>query len=325
MKYLIIDDEHELYKQMYAELLRTDLYDVEEIRRMRKPQKWKLLYKIHFSPKLNAHFYIPFKFIWNSYYDLNHYNFKDGEQYTVLFLNGSVKVHYNKYFFKKLKKRNPNVKLVLIMYDSVKHARSVQTLKMFDVFDTVFSFDEEDCYRYGFKRLYSIFSIPDFVEEDKTLKSAAFFIGRGDDRTNLLKKIFKKVTAAIDGCRFYITDVDEEDIEEIKDVIFNQRMAYCDELRMAYNTDCIIEIVRDGQNGISLRTCEAVAFRKKLITNNKSIAKMPFYNPQFMKIISDENDIDLDFIRSLVNVDYGERNYFSPLLILKQLEELNGR
>ena len=325
MKYLVVNDEHELYRQMYADMFNTTEYDVEQINRMKEPKYFKFLYKIQFNPKLNAHFLVPFKSIWDSYYDLAHYKFKSDEEYTILLLNGSVKVHYNKKFFLKLKKKNTNIKLVLIMHDSVNNARSVQTIHMFGVFDTIFSFDAKDCEKYGFERIYQTFSRPDFVKKDLKMYSRAFFIGRGDDRTELLKTIFKKITSEVDGCKFFITDVDESKVENIKDVCFNKRMSYSNELNMAYNSDCIFEIVRGGQTGVSLRACEAVVFNKKFITNNTSIREMPFYDPRYMRIIRDSDDVDIDFIKDNLDVDYGEKDYFSPLLILKRLEEIYGR
>lgn len=325
MKYLMIDDEHELYRQMYADLLSTTDYDVEEIHRMREPSHFKLLFKMQFNTKLNAHFLVPFKSIWDSYYDLAHYDFKADEEYIVLLLNGSVKVHYNRKFFLELKKRNPQVRLVLIMHDSVDNARSKQTIHMFDVFDKIFSFDKSDCEKYGFERIYQTFSKPKFVEKDSRLYSKAFFVGRGDDRTEFLKTCFRKITSEVDDCKFFITDVDESKIEPIKDVCFNKRMSYSDELKMAYNTDCIFEVVRKGQTGISLRACEAVVFNKKFITNNESIIDMPFYDSRYMRIINKADDLDVDFIKEEIDVDYGNEQYFSPLLILKRLEKIYGR
>lgn len=324
MKYLIINDEHELYRQMYADLFKTKEYNIEEIPRMDVPNKWKFLYNIHFSTRLNAHMLIPFKWIWDSYYNLGHYPFDDKEQYTVILLNGSVRVHYSIRFFKELKKKHPNIKLVLIMYDSVNHVRSKQTLKMLPLFDTIFSFDENDCQTYGFQRIYSTFSIPDFVKKDESLHSAAFFIGEGSDRTELLKSVFKRVTSAIDGCRFYITNINDNQTEVIKDVIYNQRMSYQEELQMAFNTECIFEIVRKGQCGNTLRTCEAVAFNKKLITNNIRLKEMPFYDSRYMKIFTSADDIDLNFIKQKIDVKYVNSDYFSPLIILKHLEQMNG-
>lgn len=52
---------------------------------------------------------------------------------------------------------------------------------------------------------------------------------------------------------------------------------------------------------------------------------MPFYDPRYMRIIRDSDDVDIDFIKDNLDVDYGEKDYFSPLLILKRLEEIYGR
>lgn len=52
---------------------------------------------------------------------------------------------------------------------------------------------------------------------------------------------------------------------------------------------------------------------------------MPFYDPRYMRIIGETNDVDIDFIKEDVDVDYGNEDYFSPLLILKRLEEIYRR
>jgi hypothetical protein len=99
-------------------------------------------------------------------------------------------------------------------------------------------------------------------------------------------------------------------------------MAYDEELQMAYNTDCIVEVLKEGQSGISLRTCEAIAFNKKLITNNKSLLSMPFYDERYMRLFSCAEDIDIDFIKEKIDVKYDDTDYFSPLRILDQLAAL---
>ena len=65
---------------------------------------------------------------------------------------------------------------------------------------------------------------------------------------------------------------------------------------MAYNTDCIVEVVKEGQTGVSLRTCEAIAFNKKLLTNNVQIKEMPFYDSRFISVFTDSDEIDTEFV-----------------------------
>ena len=76
MKFIIIDDEHELYKRMFADCFKESKYDIEEIPRMVIPSFAKPFYKVHFSDKINRRIWIPGKMlIWKSCYRLHKYHF----------------------------------------------------------------------------------------------------------------------------------------------------------------------------------------------------------------------------------------------------------
>ena len=66
-------------------------------------------------------------------------------------------------------------------------------------------------------------------------------------------------------------------------------------------------------------------FWKKLVTNNENLRNMPFYDPQYMKIISSEKELDLDFIKEENKADYGTEDYFTPIKLLEKIEQLEGR
>lgn len=68
-------------------------------------------------------------------------------------------------------------------------------------------------------------------------------------------KCFFKVVNNIKECITY-----EENISNIK------------------KSKCLVDIVQEGQEGITLRPLEALAFKKKLITNNKRVQDLEFYN-----------------------------------------------
>lgn len=48
-----------------------------------------------------------------------------------------------------------------------------------------------------------------------------------------------------------------------------------------------VEIVQEGQNGLTARAIEAMFFKTKLITNNQSIKECTFYNKQNVYVIGD--------------------------------------
>ena len=106
-------------------------------------------------------------------------------------------------------------------------------------------------------------------------------------RLQILQKTFERITSEVDGCKFYIAGVKKEQQKTITGVQYNVTMPYAEELQMAYNTECIVEIVKEGQTGVSLRTCEAIAFYKKLLTNNQSLLQMPFYDKRYMQVFAE--------------------------------------
>ncbi|SFO26906.1 hypothetical protein SAMN04487831_11523 [Pseudobutyrivibrio sp. UC1225] len=323
MKYIFIDDEHALYKRMFSDCFKEGPYDIEEIPRMVVPSGLKWLYKLHINDKINRRIWLPAKMLWKPCYRLHKYNFDENEEYRVLFMNGSLKYHFDEKYLLDFKKNHPNVKLVMIMYDSFSNKSAKRSIGMIPIFDYVFSFDQGDCERHGFMHIYSTFSRPDFVYEDETKKSKCFFIGYGVGRLEILQNTFAKITAGVKGCKFYIAGVKSEEQKSIPDVIYNHRMSYDEELQMAYNTDCVVEVVKEGQTGVSLRTCEAIAFNKKLITNNQSLLSMPFYDERYMQVFKNPEEIDLDFINKDIVVKYEDSDYFSPLKIIEQLKAVN--
>lgn len=51
----------------------------------------------------------------------------------------------------------------------------------------------------------------------------------------------------------------------------------------------IVDIPENGQNGLTIRTIEALAMHKKLITTNERVKKYDFYNPEDIFVLSRES------------------------------------
>ncbi len=323
MKYLIVDDEHELYYAMMGELFTQTQYDVTQIPRMVMPEFLRKLYNVHYDQRINRRIKLPFKSIWTPFYRLHKYPFDPKQTYCVIFMNGSLRKHFEKSYLLRLKKKHPNVKLAVLIFDHSSYSGAKRAIQLLPVFDYKFSFDQEDCKTFGMEHFYSCFSKPDHITVTPKKQSNAFFIGGAPGRLELLQRVFAKISTAVDNCKFYIVGVQKQDCKPIPNVIYNQTMSFHEEMQMQYNTQCILEILRQSQKGVTLRTCEAVAFNKKLLTNNQELAKMPFYDPRYMKIFTDPEDIDLDFITSNQPVKYEDDQCFSPLRIIERLEQLS--
>jgi len=63
------------------------------------------------------------------------------------------------------------------------------------------------------------------------------------------------------------------------------------------DAEILIDLVRPNQSGLSFRVFEAMAFHKKLITNNETIREYDFYNPENILVLdNDFNDIPDAFL-----------------------------
>jgi len=95
-------------------------------------------------------------------------------------------------------------------------------------------------------------------------------------------------------------------------------MPYEENLEYIKRSKCLLEIMQEGGNGYILRTCEAVAYNKKIITNNKILKDSEFYDENMISIFDNIEDIDIEFITNQ-NGCYKDKNYFSPIKLLEKV------
>ena len=98
-----------------------------------------------------------------------------------------------------------------------------------------------------------------------------------------------------------------------------KRIPYKRILKKMLGSNCILEVLQEGQGASSLRYLEAVCYNKKLLTTNPEITKYPFYDERYMKVFSTEADIDYDWVKKVEPIDYGYNNEFSPSGLFQNL------
>lgn len=77
-----------------------------------------------------------------------------------------------------------------------------------------------------------------------------------------------------------------------------QQITYEENIKYVCQSHCIVEILQDGQTGITLRALEALIYHKKLITNSKDIVNYEFYNPKNIFIWDNQDE---ELIRNFLN------------------------
>lgn len=218
--------------------------------------------------------------------------------------------------------RNKGNKLVVYFIDSISNINAKEAFEYvkLGIFDLVLTFDKADAKRYGFTHFYTMYSRHYNFSDVKSIEYDAVYIGSDKGRYRMLTELKGKCH----NTRFYVDMLNISEKQK-RDSGFqsNKSVLYTDSLKIVQKSNCIIDLVLDPeQSGLSLRAYEAIAFNKKLITNNKSILEFPYYNPKYMLYFKNIKDIDENFIKSKIDIDYKYNEEFSPIVFVQKIKKL---
>lgn len=301
-----------VYDYCYKELENRDNVDLLDSYITFKSKKEEKIYYKHFTPKM----WLPFRSIWNKRYFNNKFD-KNDEIYFILYSipNGV----YNYGIVKYLKRKYKNSKVILFLNDLVdKNYKTQKDKKVLNQFDAVLSFDYNDCKKYGFYNHPLVYSKPEKTENDNE-DIDVYFCGKDKNRLDLIMKAFHYLKSKGLKCLFLIQGVPQEKRESIEGLEYLDKfMPYEQNLEYLKKSKCVLEIMQEGGNGYTLRTCEAVAYNKKIITNNKILKEAEFYNENMITFFDNVTDINISFIKE-EKKSYFDNNYFSPVKLLDKV------
>lgn len=156
------------------------------------------------------------------------------------------------------------------------------------------SFDKEDVRKY--KMQYNhMFYFP----QEKTEYSCcldAFFVGADKGRVTALMEIAEVFKQYKLKSNLIIIGALQKELTDI--ITFRKKnLGYLEYLELLKNCKCIIDIVQEGQEGVTIRVIEALMYEKKLITTNKNIYEYEFYCKDNIFVWGDRPSCELkDFI-----------------------------
>ena len=146
----------------------------------------------------------------------------------------------------------------------------------------VWSFDEEDCERHGFRR-YEQFISKVGQYENTPVQTDFGFIGKDKGRKEQLEFLRQKLTKMGYQCEIDLR------VGARKKESGKVDLAYKEYLQQACQARCIIDIVQNQQAGITLRPLEATIYQRKLITNSNRVKDLAFYNPNNIFVIGSKD------------------------------------
>lgn len=182
------------------------------------------------------------------------------------------------------------------IYDSCKRFPVDHLLN--GIFDRIYSFDLEDVASFNFKHITNyIFLDKQNIKSD--YKYDVFMVLTPDKRIEQLNHIAEQLETLKISFKFIVVSNNkpanlhatiEHRTQEIKT---DELKTYLDDSRI------ILDLLRENHNGISFRIFEALAYQKKIITNNASVKEYVFYNSNNILVIDPKNiKIDRLFFES---------------------------
>lgn len=292
--YVVLGSTDEYYMLSYSDLNKS-AYCKYVSQPFEEKSTWnkllRLIHKIHMSPKVNAMIPLPFKSIWNSFL-VDDY-FKNGKKYCFIFFSaGPFTDHIPYGFVDVLKKRFPGSKYVVFYQDLIGHKRPVSINDFRTFCDELYSFDYNDAEEYKVHYYPLVYSELNLCNSSE-LTSDVYFCGAMKNRWNDIYKTYCYFSQ--NGCICdYIIVTNDKDIREkyknLPGMVFVDKFSYRQNLLHASKTKNILELMQKNGTGYTIRACEAVALKKRLVSNNMFLERASFYSlDQFVSFDVVEN------------------------------------
>lgn len=248
-------------------------------------------------------------------------NLENTEQVCFLYFNPWTDWAYKCGFVEDMKNKFKKSLHIVFLLD-VYAARKLDIEGMKKKFTEIFIFDKLESKRLGISYYANIYS-KIFTDFSETVSDVCF-VGQAKNRYSEIINVFEKLNQNNIKCDFYIVGVELEN-QKYKDIIkYGNFISYEEACSYIKRSKCILEIKLQNCNSYSNRVMEAIANNKKILTNNKNIKELPFYNEKWMQIYDNAKNINTNFLKEKINVDYQYNNEFSPLNFLKFIEKRYG-
>lgn len=259
--------------------------------------------------------------------NLDAYPYDAETEYFMLIPSTSVGKLSIKYL-EKFHRQHSNILLFPILTDSMHasspHMKYVRPKLESEVWERVLTFDKNDAEEYGFTWFgYSWYSSFDEIEPS-SVSSDLFYVGfKKGNRESVIADIYDRALAQNVKCDFRIVSSDESVVKAGSQLRYTKkRYPYPELVSSIKSTNCILEVLQEGQDTQTIKYYEAVCYGKKLLTNNRHIKELPYYSDETMKYFETVDDINWNWVKERNFGGYDYKDEYSPLKIVEFLKGL---
>lgn len=241
--------------------------------------------------------------------------------YCFVVANSSLPIDYLRY----LRRQYTNCKIVKVHRDLIKitlNTNSDYTEKsMNEIFDLRLTYDPGEAKKHGLSYFHEIESMIDIKPSKNYPICDVFFCGAAKDRLPKILKAYDVFTKAGLKCFFYIAFA-PKDSQVYRDgiVYADKHMPYIDMLQHSIDARAMLDINQEGAVGMTSRFLEAVMYNKLMFTDIQSVKDSPYYNPRFIQVVNDLDELAPSFIENSEYVDFHYKGDFSPCRLIEQID-----
>ncbi|TDO72794.1 hypothetical protein EV143_10799 [Flavobacterium chryseum] len=162
------------------------------------------------------------------------------------------------------------------------------------VFDQIFSFDLDDCQKFGFNFITNYIYIDKKEIQAHQTNQNVFIIISVDERLSFLNNLANHLSEQKIPFKFLL--IGKRKPKNINsNIIYSKKHIFQGDLQNDLeNSKVFLDLIRHGHNGLSFRIFEALAMQRKIITTNKSISQYDFYNPNNILILDENKPININ-------------------------------
>lgn len=154
------------------------------------------------------------------------------------------------------------------------------------------SFDQADCKKYHMNFNTQYYFRSHKIPADLPVSSDIYYLGSDGGRLPMLMGLYRQFENMGFSMDFNIFTTGETMYhKQYPQCFIKDKMSYQDNLKHIGSCKAVLDIMREGQSGQTLRPLECLFHQRKLITNNRNIDSMVYYHPDNIFIL-EKNEIE---------------------------------
>lgn len=318
MKYnfVIFSTVFDWYRVMYGEVLgRTDVKFYQDISEFFTPAERKL-YRIHMSKKINSKVPLPGKDYWFAKV-VKQIQFDNSNPICFIWYSHFVP-EIKRGMLDYIRKVLPNSKHIMY-YTDAKNVNEKELEWLSAKMDHIGVFDPQVAEQFQLHFWPNVYPKYDYKPVKKEYDIC--FIGNDKGRLERLEQIAYACQQQNIKAAFYVKTASKGQCDNIH--YLDEYLPYELVVDIVRRSNTLLELGVEPIKTWSVRAQEAIVFNKKILTDNRNINHMPCkVNSNAISIFDKIEDIDWEFVKADMDVDYGYHNEFSAAAFLENIERI---